>query len=765
MANPTAVFDLADLDGSNGFVIGGIYSYGRSGLSVSSAGDVNGDGFDDVIVGGYRVESDGEFGGSESYVVFGNNGDFVPNLDLAALDGTNGFVLGGVDESDSFGAAVSSAGDFNGDGIDDLIIGAAGADPDGRIFAGESYVVFGKVGGLADFLDLSALNGVDGFVIRGIDEEDGSGISVSSAGDVNGDGFDDVIIGTLEASVYDEDRAGQSYVVFGNDGAFPASLDLSTLDGSNGFVLNGIDKDDVSGVSVSSAGDLNGDGFDDLTIGAPGAGSLVENDYGQYSDRRGESYVVFGKAVGFTANLSLADLDGSNGFVLSGIDERDVSGYSVSSAGDVNGDGFDDLIIGADGADLNGNYGAGESYVVFGKAEAFSAVVDLGSLDGMNGFTINGIDEGDFSGYSVSSAGDVNGDGFNDLIIGTFRVGESYVVFGKAEAFSAVVDLGSLDGMNGFTINGIDEGDYSGYSVSSAGDVNGDGYDDLVIGALGADPNGRYDAGESYVIFGGPQFGAAGDVERIGGPGDDSFVGGDGDDTLTGKGGDDTLVGKQGDDRLSGGRQHDLLKGGGGDDTLMGEQGHDTLHGGHGDDSLDGGALGDKLRGGDGDDTLDGGDGWDRLQGGDGDDLLMGGAGFDYLFGQDGDDTLNGGSYSDVLKGGDGNDSLDGDAGNDRLDGGGGDDTLTGDSGADVFNFAFAGRGGADVITDFERSADTIRIGGYGDDLDDFSDLVINEENGHTLIDLTASLANGTDAGTILVEGVTGLDADNFAFG
>jgi hypothetical protein len=84
MANPTAVFDLADLDGSNGFVIGGIYSYGRSGLSVSSAGDVNGDGFDDVIVGGYRVESDGEFGGSESYVVFGNNGDFVPNLDLAS---------------------------------------------------------------------------------------------------------------------------------------------------------------------------------------------------------------------------------------------------------------------------------------------------------------------------------------------------------------------------------------------------------------------------------------------------------------------------------------------------------------------------------------------------------------------------------------------------------------------------------------------------------------------------------------------------------
>ena len=108
-----------------------------------------------------------------------------------------------------------------------------------------------------------------------------------------------------------------------------------------------------------------------------------------------------------------------NGFVLNGIDSYDQSGSSVSSAGDVNGDGFDDLIIGADGAEPNGINGAGQSYVVFGQAGGFSPSIDLSSsfLNGSNGFVLNG-NTGDFSGSSVSGAGDINGDGFDDLIIG-----------------------------------------------------------------------------------------------------------------------------------------------------------------------------------------------------------------------------------------------------------------------------------------------------------------------------------------------------------
>ncbi|MDY7015870.1 MAG: integrin alpha, partial [Cyanobacteriota bacterium] len=222
--------------------------------------------------------------------------------------------------------------------------------------------------------DLSTLDGSNGFVINGFDAGGNSGTSVSSAGDVNGDGFDDIIIGADGPQSGDGNFVGESYVVFGSSSGFTASLDLSNLNGSNGFVLKGIKGFDRSGSSVSSAGDVNGDGFDDLIIGANGA-----DPNGSAS---GESYVVFGSSSGFTASLDLSTLNGSNGFVLNGIDTSDESGISVSSAGDVNGDGFDDLIIGANGADPNGNGQAGESYEVFGSGSGFTASLDLSTLNG-----------------------------------------------------------------------------------------------------------------------------------------------------------------------------------------------------------------------------------------------------------------------------------------------------------------------------------------------------------------------------------------------
>jgi len=493
-------FSLSELDGANGFRLDGIDSDDHSGTSARGVGDVNGDGLDDLIIGACLADPNGITYAGSSYVVFGTASGVDASMELASLNGTNGFCLNGGVPSGKIGYVVSGAGDVNGDGLNDLIIGAASPNSS----AGESYVVFGAASGFDAAINLDTLNGTNGFRLEGINLSDYCGRSVSGAGDINGDGFDDLVLGVLNADYNGNTNAGESYVVFGAATGFDALMNLDSLNGTNGFCLGGIDPNDGSGCSVSGAGDVNGDGIDDLIIGATGADS-----YGNSS--AGESYVVLGTATGFASNMPLSSLNGTNGFCLGGIDSSDCSGTSVSGAGDVNGDGIDDLIIGALYADFNGNSDAGESYVVFGTATGFASNMPLSSLNGTNGFCLGGVDSSDRSGTSVSGAGDVNGDGFDDLVVGAryadpngnSDAGESYVVFGAAGGFASTVPLSSLNGTNGFRLDGINSRDYSGASVSDAGDVNGDGFDDLIVGAWNADPNGISGAGESYVVFGG----------------------------------------------------------------------------------------------------------------------------------------------------------------------------------------------------------------------------------------------------------------------
>jgi len=351
---------------------------------------------------------------------------FPANLDLSSLDGSNGFKLSGVAEGDFSGISVASAGDVNGDGFADVIVGAPYVDPSGS-YSGASYVVFGQASGFAANLDLSSLNGSNGFKLSGVAAYDESGHSVASAGDVNGDGFADVIVGAYRADPHGS-GSGASYVVFGKESGFEANIDLSGLDGTNGFKLRGVAAEDHSGLSVASAGDVNGDGFDDVIVGA------VDSDpHGSFS---GASYVVFGQESGFAANIDLSGLDGTNGFKLSGVAELDQSGIQVASAGDVNGDGFDDVIVGARHADPHGFY-SGASYVVFGQASGFAANIDLSSLDGSNGFKLSGVAEEDRAGVSVASAGDVNGDGFDDVIVGAVRPTRTATVRARAMWCSA----------------------------------------------------------------------------------------------------------------------------------------------------------------------------------------------------------------------------------------------------------------------------------------------------------------------------------------
>ena|GEM_PF-2711481 len=475
--------DLANLTLSQGFEIYGASAGDRIGGKVSKLGDINGDGISDMA-----------FGDGMAYVIYGQNTNFLLNIDLTNLSLSQGFAIYGA-------GSVSNLGDINGDGIPDIFVGLNALSPLGRTEAGITYVIYGQNTSFSSNINLASLPLSQGFAIYGVNNYDWSGMAVSNLGDINGDGIPDMIIGARYADPFSRDMAGTVYVIYGQNISFGSNIDLASLSLSQGFAIYGADTYNWLGQSVNNLGDVNGDGIDDIIIGANVAAPPV-NRYAA-----GITYVIYGQSTNFSSNIDLANLTLSQGFAIYGANVSDTSGWSVSGLGDINGDSIPDMIIGAPEADPFARSEAGIAYVIYGQNTNFLSNINLANLTLSQGFAIYGANAKDEVGASVSGSDDINGDGIPDIIIGAYHgdpagPGAVYVIYGQSTNFSSNIDLANLTLSQGFAVYGANSTDMIGYSVSGSDDINGDGTPDVIIGSQYASPLGRVQAGIISVIYG-----------------------------------------------------------------------------------------------------------------------------------------------------------------------------------------------------------------------------------------------------------------------
>ena len=420
--------------------------------AVAGVGDVNGDGYIDIVIGSEDSAEAFNHAG-KVYLFFGRTFWFH---DYSLGDADASFL--GEAYNDAAGRDVAGVGDVNRDGYDDFLVSAPGND-EGGVGAGQIYLYLGKPDGwpTGEFLGLADAT---------FHGETGGLNAIAGGGDVDGDGFDDFLAGASGSSEGGS-VAGQAYLVLGRPGDWQRDVPISEADAS----FWGEYPEDYLGSKLALAGDTNGDGLDDIILGAIGS------DEG--GDRAGQAYLVLGRTSGWASDTPIHMADAS--FI--GENEGDWAGYSVGGAGDVNGDGLDDLVI---GAWRNSEWldDGGQVYLVFGRAQGLSMYTSLGDADA----SFFGVAEDDGFGFRATGAGDINGDGFDDVLASAHGPEDTYVILGRQAGWAMDTPLGMVGGFYN-----------SGCGIGALGDVNQDGLSDFATTM----PDYKYDSWVSFV-FGAP---------------------------------------------------------------------------------------------------------------------------------------------------------------------------------------------------------------------------------------------------------------------
>lgn len=638
-----------------------IFLYRGYEFAVRAAGDVNGDGFADLIV----------TGAGDRILYGGSDLDPVTNFD--DLDVLTFYPL--LLENDRLNFLPSTAPfDLNGDGFDDMVFSVVGGDQ------GAYAVVFGKSDAFSGSIGADDLDGTNGFIVSRVSETPADREIMGPlvpAGDVNGDGFDDLVFSvarTYFGSIYDN-TYHDNYVLFGSDQGYGREVGYDTLDNTTATAGRRI----LGGSPwIAGVGDINGDGFDDI-LGS----NEYNTDYGGYVGKN--FYLTFGSE-------SFASEGPERTAYSSSLDYYYGSVELQQGTGDLNGDGFDDVALG-----INLKWGD-------------DSLLGRSWDDDYIGTGWDGITFSAGAGRPpapLSFIGDVNGDGIDDMLIadprvtigGKAYVGSAFVVYGREDGFPDNINLTDLTSDEGLRFDGNNDNDRFGRDIWAAGDVNGDGIDDLIIGAY--EPTAAGDRGNyvHYLLYGRDDFSdipgrivsttATVNVAVERGFGLDlsvdsshTLAGTRFDDTLRGDRFAETLSGLGGNDRVLGGSNHDVIDGGAGNDTMIG---------GTGNDYYVVGLAGDRIveRAGEGRDTvlsyaedyvLD-----DNV------DVLKLGQGRTTATGNDDDNRIAGNRTANVLLGEGGDDRLEGLSGDDRLNGGDGDDTMLGGNGDDIYYVSAAG--------------------------------------------------------------------------